>query len=92
MHFEDPQIDTCQCGDLKIKIKSPSLVEAAKRSAVAEIMINKRRAKKCHTALQDTTKVIQGRGYCSNCLWLHAEFAVTGGFCPRTFLLKSTKC
>ena len=60
---------------------SPSLVEAAKRFAVAEIMIHKRRAKIVYTALQDTTKEIQGRRYCSKCLWLDAEFAVTGASC-----------
>ena len=41
LHFERPQIDTyCQCEDLTIKIKSSSLGEAEKRSALAEIMIH----------------------------------------------------
>ena len=63
LHFGRPQINTCcQCEDLRIKIKSPSLGEAAKISAVAEIMIHKR-AKIFYNAVQDTTKEIQERNY-----------------------------
>lgn len=55
LHFGRPQIDTCcQCEDLLLKIKSPSLCEAAKRTAVAEKIVHARRAKKFYTSLQNT--------------------------------------
>lgn len=55
LHFGRPQIDTCcQCEEFSLKIKSPSLGEAAKLAAVAEKMIHERRARKFYTALKNT--------------------------------------
>lgn len=43
--FGRPQVDICStCEDLNAKIKSTTLNETAKRCAVAELMIHKRRA------------------------------------------------
>lgn len=53
LRFGQPQVDCCcQCEELKIKIKSPHLGEAAKRAAVAELAIHIRRSKKFYTALK----------------------------------------
>lgn len=62
LHFGRPQIDTCcQCEDLSLKIKSPSLSENSKRAAVAEMIVHKRRAKKFYTSLQNTTEETKER-------------------------------
>lgn len=45
--FGRPQVDVCSiCEELNTKIKSSSLNEVAKRVAVAELLVHKRRAKK----------------------------------------------
>lgn len=53
LRFGRPQVDTCiTCEQLNLKIKSPHLNEAAKRSAVAELMVHKRRSRKFYEALK----------------------------------------
>jgi len=50
--FGESQIDTyCKFGDLSDKIKSKSLNETAKRTAVAEMIVHKRRAKQFYTII-----------------------------------------
>lgn len=45
--FGRPQIDSCcKCEELSVKLKSPSLNEAAKRVYAAELLVHKRKAKK----------------------------------------------
>lgn len=49
LRFGRPQIDSCvTCETLSVKIKSPSLNDAAKRAAVAELLVHKRRSKQCY--------------------------------------------
>ncbi|KAF2902830.1 hypothetical protein ILUMI_03357 [Ignelater luminosus] len=49
------QIDTCnRCEELSVKIKSASLMEAAKKVTVAEKMIHERRSKMFYTMLKNT--------------------------------------
>lgn len=56
--FGRPQVDVCStCEDLNIKIKSPFLNESAKRVAVAELLVHKRRAKKFYNKLQEITNL-----------------------------------
>lgn len=51
--FGRPQVDTCcTCEQLNLKIKSPHLNEVAKRAAVAELLIHKRRSRKFYSALK----------------------------------------
>ena len=46
IRFGRPQSGTCiMCEELNLKIKSSSLTESEKRSAVAELMIHRRRPK-----------------------------------------------
>lgn len=53
LSFGRPQIDTCcKCEELGIKIKSPSLNDSAKRVAVAELLVHKRRAKKFYAKME----------------------------------------
>ena len=53
LRFGRPQVDTCcTCEELKLKIKSPHLHDAAKRSAVAEHLVHKRKSKKFYSALK----------------------------------------
>lgn len=62
LKFGRPQIDTCvKCEELNLKIKSPSLGDAAKKAAVAEMMVHKRRAKKFYNTLKDTIKECHDR-------------------------------
>lgn len=57
LHFGRPQIDCCcTCEELQVKIKHPHITDSAKRSAVAELMIHKRRAKKFYAKLQYEAK------------------------------------
>lgn len=44
------------CEELNLKIKSTFLNENAKRGAVAELLVHKRRAKKCYTILREITE------------------------------------
>ena len=47
LRFGRPQVDTCvTCESLNTKIKSPALNEVARRSAVAELIVHKRKSKK----------------------------------------------
>lgn len=58
LKFGQPQVDTCcVCETLNVKIKSPTLNEGAKRAAVAELMIHKRRAKKFFKKIESVTKL-----------------------------------
>lgn len=51
--FGRPQVDACcLCEELGVKIKSPHLNEVAKRTAVAELLVHRRKAKKFYSALQ----------------------------------------
>ncbi|XP_063229450.1 uncharacterized protein LOC134534793 [Bacillus rossius redtenbacheri] len=53
LSFGRPQVDCCcTCEELKLKIKSPHINEAAKRCAAAELMIHRRRAKKFYNELK----------------------------------------
>lgn len=53
LRFGQPQIDTCcTCESLNVKIKSPHLNDAAKRVAVAEMMVHKRKAKKYYACIK----------------------------------------
>lgn len=55
LRFGRPQIDVCcKCEELSVKIKSPHLSENVKLAAQAELVIHKRRSKKCFTALKNT--------------------------------------
>lgn len=55
--FDRPVKDACvTCEELTLKIKSPFLNENAKRVAVAELMVHKRRAKKFYASLKETTE------------------------------------
>lgn len=56
LHFGRPQVDTCiTCETLNLKIQSPTLGEAAKKAAEAELAVHKRRAKKFYKMLNKTT-------------------------------------
>jgi hypothetical protein len=51
--FGRPQVDVCcKCEELGVKIKSPSLNDVAKRAAVAELVVHKRKSKKFYDALR----------------------------------------
>lgn len=54
--FGQPVKDACvTCEELNVKIENPSLNENAKRAAVAELLVHKRRAKKFYISLKDIT-------------------------------------
>nr|CAH7753499.1 unnamed protein product [Callosobruchus chinensis] len=56
LHFGRPQVDTCtKCEELALKIKSSTLGDAAKKAAVAEEMVHKRRSKKFYTYLKTSS-------------------------------------
>lgn len=56
--FGRPQVDVCPCcEDLNAKIKSSVLNDVVKRSAVAELIVHKRRAKKFYTKLKSVTEL-----------------------------------
>lgn len=60
LRFGRPQKDTCPtCEELNAKIKSQSLNENAKKVAVAELLIHKRRSQKFYTALSSIKKICQ---------------------------------
>lgn len=62
LHFGRPQIDTCNvCEELNLKIKSPSLGDAAKKVAVAEKAVHCRRSKKFYTALNNQVQECKQR-------------------------------
>lgn len=62
LKFGRPQVDTCcSCEQLNIKIKHVSLNENAKKSAEAELVVHKRRAKKFFTVLKNVKKEVQER-------------------------------
>lgn len=62
LRFGRPQVDTCiKCEELDVKIKSSSIGEAAKRAALAEITVRKRRAKKFYNKIQSATKLCADR-------------------------------
>lgn len=50
LRFGQPQVDTCE--PLSVKIKSPHLNESAKRVAVADMIVHKRKAKKSYTCIK----------------------------------------
>lgn len=55
--FGRPQVDVCsQCESLKSKLRDQALNDNAKRTAAAELMIHKRRAKKFYTCMQEASK------------------------------------
>lgn len=56
--FGRPQVDVCPCcEELNAKIKSSFLNDVAKRSAVAELIVHKRRAQKVYTKLISVTEL-----------------------------------
>lgn len=58
--FGRPQVDVCStCENLGIKIKSTQLNNNAKRVAVAELIVHKRRAKKIYSKLAEVKEVCQ---------------------------------
>lgn len=60
--FGRPQVDVCStCEDLNVKIKSTTLNKNAKRVAVAELLVHKRRAKKFYSKLQEVTQLCKER-------------------------------
>lgn len=51
--FGQPQIDTCcTCESLNVKMKSPHLNDAAKRVAVTEMNVHKRKAKNYYACIK----------------------------------------
>lgn len=59
-NFGRPQVDVfCTCEALNNKIKSPHLNPVAKRVAVAELLVQKRKSKKCYTALKNQTSEVE---------------------------------
>lgn len=58
LKFGQPQIDTCcVCEELNVKIRRPHLNNNAKRVAVAELMLHKRRAKKFYSKLREVEEL-----------------------------------
>lgn len=56
--FGRPQVDACvTCEELQTKIKSPVLNENAKKAAVAELIVHKRKAKKFYHMVKSITEV-----------------------------------
>lgn len=57
LSFGRPQIDCCcVCEELKLKLKSPHLNDAAKRCAAAELLVHNRKAKKFYNKLKEETE------------------------------------
>ncbi|KAJ9589899.1 hypothetical protein L9F63_016960, partial [Diploptera punctata] len=55
--FGRPQFDVCSlCEVLNAKLKDKNLNDNAKRTAVAELMVHKRRAKKFYTSMKEASK------------------------------------
>lgn len=53
LRFGRPQVDVCcTCENLNLKIKNPCLNNAAKKVAIAELMVHKRRNKKFYNELK----------------------------------------
>lgn len=62
LRFGRPQVDVCgQCEQLGVKIKDKSLNENAKRVAVAELLVHKRRANKFYAKLKEVKTLCQER-------------------------------
>ncbi|PSN43280.1 hypothetical protein C0J52_19993 [Blattella germanica] len=60
LRFGRPQVDTCvTCESLNTKIKSPALNEVARRSAVAELIVHKRKSKKIYHKLEEVRNKCQ---------------------------------
>lgn len=60
LRFGRPQVDTCvTCESLNTKIKSPALNEVARRSAVAELIVHKRKSKKFYHKLDEVRNKCQ---------------------------------
>ncbi|PSN45051.1 hypothetical protein C0J52_04002 [Blattella germanica] len=60
LRFGRPQVDTCvTCGSLNTKIKSPALNEVARHSAVAELIVHKRKSKKFYHKLEEVRNKCQ---------------------------------
>lgn len=54
LRFGRPQVDTCiTCESLSVKMKYPVLNDAAKRAAIAELIVHKRRSKKFYDMLKE---------------------------------------
>lgn len=61
LHFGRPQVDTCnKCEEFTLKIKSSTLGDAAKKTAISEKIVHERRAKKMYT-LRSTAKECKQR-------------------------------
>lgn len=57
LRFGRPQVDVCStCETLNNKIKNQQLNETAKRAAVAELLVHKRRSKKFYTKLNSESR------------------------------------
>ena len=62
LKFGQPQVDTCcVCEQLKVKIKSPNLNDKAKRVAVAEQIVHKRRAEKFYKKIDHVKNMCKER-------------------------------
>lgn len=89
LHFGRPQVDTCnKCEEFTLKIKSSTLGDAAKKTAISEKIVHERRAKKC------ILYVVQRKSVSSVMTWLrgvrfHAEPAAACYPCTR-FILSDT--
>ena len=60
LRFGRPAKDTCStCEELNAKIKSETLNDNAKRVAVAELLVHKRRSKKFYTTLDSVKKMCE---------------------------------
>ncbi|KAJ9579734.1 hypothetical protein L9F63_004660 [Diploptera punctata] len=60
--FGRPQVDVCStCEDLNTKIKSSTLNDVAKRAAVAELLVHKRRAKKFYSKMENVKNICKER-------------------------------
>lgn len=56
--FGRPQVDTCAvCEELNVKIKAPHLNVTAKRVAVAELMVHKRKSKIFYNKLEEEREI-----------------------------------
>ncbi|XP_046684222.1 uncharacterized protein LOC124370001 [Homalodisca vitripennis] len=60
--FGRPQVDVCStCEELQTKIKSKTLNDNAKRTAAAEFVVHKRRAKKFFSKLQEVKELSKAK-------------------------------
>lgn len=58
LRFGRLQVDSCvTCESLNVKIKSSSLNDVAKRVAMAELVVHKRRRRKLYDKIKEMTKV-----------------------------------